>query len=76
MAYGGLQSVTLLQAFADGEDQHRVSVAWNVGFDLGTGVGAAVVGLIAAQSSFSVAFFTLACACVLGALASAGSPRA
>ena len=44
MAYGGLQSVTLIKAFADGEDHHRVSVAWNVGFDLGTGLGAAVVG--------------------------------
>jgi hypothetical protein len=31
-------------------------------------VGAAVVGLIAAQSSFRAAFFALACACLLGAL--------
>ena len=75
VAYGGLQSVTLIKAFADGEDHHRVSVAWNVGFDLGTGLGAAVVGLIAAQSSFRTAFWALACACLLGALASTGRGR-
>ena len=69
VAYGGLQSVTLIQAFADGDDQHRVSVAWNVGFDLGTGLGAAVVGVIAAQSSFRTAFLALACACLAGAVA-------
>jgi len=68
VAYGGLQSVTLIQAFADGDDQHRVSVAWNVGFDLGTGLGAAVVGVIAAQSSFRTAFLALACACLAGAV--------
>ena len=67
-AYGGLQSVTLIKAFADGEDHHRVSVAWNVGFDLGTGLGAAVVGLIAAQSSFRAAFWALACGCLLAAV--------
>ena len=66
-AYGGLQSVTLIQAFAEGDDQHRVSVAWNVGFDLGTGLGAVVVGVIAAQSSFRAAFFALACACLVAA---------
>jgi predicted MFS family arabinose efflux permease len=75
VAYGGLQSVTLVKAFADGDDRHRVSVAWNVGFDLGTGVGSAVVGVIAEQSSFRAAFFTLACACVLGAVASAARTR-
>lgn len=69
VAYGGLQSVTLIQAFADGDDRHRVSVAWNVGFDLGTGVGAAVVGVIAAQSSFRTAFLALACACLVGVVA-------
>ena len=67
VAYGGLQSVTLIQAFAEGDDQHRVSVAWNVGFDLGTGLGAVVVGVIAAQSSFRAAFFALACACLVAA---------
>jgi sugar phosphate permease len=64
-------SVTLVQAFAEGEGRnHQVSVVWNVGFDLGTGLGAAVVGVIAAQSSFRTAFVTLACACVLVAVAS------
>jgi MFS family permease len=76
VAYGGLQSVTLVQAFVDGEgDHHRVSVAWNVGFDLGTGLGAAGVGLIAVQSSFRTAFLAMACACVLGAIATARRPR-
>jgi MFS family permease len=69
IAYGGLQSVTLVQAFADGGgDHHRVSVAWNVGFDLGTGLGSAVVGAIAAQSSFRTAFFAVAFACLVAAL--------
>lgn len=68
VAYGGLQSVTLIKAFVDGGDQHRVSVAWNVGFDLGTGLGAAIVGLIAAQSSFRAAFWALACGCLLAAV--------
>ena len=68
VAYGGLQSVTLIKAFADGAgDHHRVSVAWNVGFDLGTGLGSAVVGVIAAQFSFRTAFFAMACACLLAA---------
>ena len=77
VAYGGLQSVTLVQAFADGDDQHRVSVAWNVGFDLGTGLGAAIVGALAAQFSFRTAFLALACACLLGALTGLrrGRPR-
>jgi MFS family permease len=71
VAYGGLQSLTLVQAFAEAEGRnHQVSVAWNVGFDLGTGLGSAVVGVIAAQSSFRTAFVTLACACVLVAVAS------
>jgi MFS family permease len=68
VAYGGLQSVTLVKAFADGAgDNHRVSVAWNIGFDLGTGLGSAVVGVIAAQSSFRAAFFTIAGACLVAA---------
>ncbi len=67
VAYGGLQSVTLIKAFADGGDNHRVSVAWNVGFDLGTGLGSAVVGALAAQFSFSTAFFAMACACLVAA---------
>ena len=74
-AYGGLQSVTLIKAFAEGDDQHRVSVAWNVGFDLGTGLGAMVVGVIAAQSSFRTAFFALACACLLAAVATSRTRR-
>ncbi len=75
VAYGGLQSVTLIQAFGEGDDQHRVSVAWNVGFDLGTGLGSAVVGLIAAQFSFRTAFFVMACACLLAALATVRARR-
>lgn len=75
-AYGGLQSVTLVRAFAEGRgEHHRVSVAWNVGFDLGTGLGAAVVGVVATQGSFRAAFLALAAACVLGALASARGAR-
>ncbi len=64
LAYGGLQNLTLTQAFAiAGEPaRHSVSVAWNLSFDAGTGLGAFVVGAIATATSYSVAFAVLALA--------------
>lgn len=66
-AYGGLQNVTLVEAFAAAGDRSRnvVSVVWNAGFDLGTGLGSVVVGTIAAASSFPTSFVVLAVASVV-----------
>jgi predicted MFS family arabinose efflux permease len=64
VAYGGLQNLTLAQAFiAAGEPaRSSVSVAWNVSFDAGTGLGALAVGAIATATSYSVSFAVLSLA--------------
>jgi predicted MFS family arabinose efflux permease len=64
VAYGGLQNLTLTQAFIAAGEQSRssVSVAWNVSFDAGTGFGAFAAGAIATATSYSVAFAVLALA--------------
>lgn len=54
----------------------RASVAWNVAFDAGQGIGAVVVGAVAAASSFSVAFVVLgAFALALLPVARGGHPK-
>lgn len=67
VAYGSLQNVTLVQAFAASGEHARsaVSVAWNVGFDAGTGLGALAVGALATAGSFPMAFVVMAVACVV-----------
>ncbi|WP_208322093.1 MFS transporter [Paramicrobacterium fandaimingii] len=78
-AYGGLQNVTLVEAFAAAGDRSRnvVSVVWNAGFDVGTGLGSVVVGTIATASSFPTSFVVLAIASVIVAvLVSLLRPRA
>lgn len=62
LAYGGLQNVTLVDAFAAAGARGRdaVSVVWNAGFDVGTGLGATLVGVLATASSFSKSFVVLA----------------
>jgi MFS family permease len=64
MAYGGLQNLTLAQAFnAAGEPaRSSVSIVWNLSFDAGTGLGAFAAGAIATATSYSVAFGVLALA--------------
>src|SRR6201994_4538950 len=64
IAYGGLQNLTLAQAFnAAGEPaRSSVSIAWNLSFDAGTGLGALAVGAIATAASYSAAFGVLALA--------------
>jgi hypothetical protein len=73
-AYGGLQNVTLAQAFiAAGEPARAlVSVVWNLSFDTGTGLGAFAAGAIAAATSYAVAFGVLA---VVAGLVGAGWVR-
>ncbi|CRZ17008.1 transmembrane transporter [Mycolicibacterium neworleansense] len=65
-AYGALQNLTLVQAFAATGEHARgaVSVAWNVGFDAGTGLGSLAVGALATSFSFSTAFGVMTAACV------------
>ncbi|XKK61889.1 hypothetical protein HFP71_03315 [Streptomyces sp. ARC32] len=57
-AYGGLQSITLVQAFdlAGAENRHVTSVAWNIGYDAGTGLGSLALGLAAQAATFSAGF--------------------
>jgi MFS family permease len=64
VAYGGLQSVTLAQAFTAAGEPARssVSIAWNLSFDAGTGLGAFTAGAIATATSYSAAFIVLALA--------------
>ena len=64
VAYGGLQNLTLTQAFTAAGEQARskVSIAWNLSFDTGTGLGAFAAGAIATATSYSIAFAALALA--------------
>ena len=67
VAYGGLQNLTLAQAFiAAGEPaRSTVTIAWNLSFDAGTGLGAFVTGAIATAISYPAAFGVLAVVTVL-----------
>lgn len=67
IAYGSLQNLTLVTAFAAVPDRDRsvASAVWNIGFDAGTGLGSLVVGFIAAGTSFSVGLLTTATLCVV-----------
>jgi predicted MFS family arabinose efflux permease len=49
-AYGAVQNLTLVVAFARarGHGASTVSAVWNAAFDMGTGIGAVVVGALAA----------------------------
>ncbi|HEY6294785.1 MAG TPA: MFS transporter [Streptosporangiaceae bacterium] len=62
VAYGGLQNLTLAQAFTAAGEAARssVSIVWNLSFDAGTGIGAFATGAVATATSYSAAFFVLA----------------
>lgn len=62
VSYGGLQNLTLVDAFAavDNRSSGIASAVWNVGFDAGTGLGALLVGYLATGASFSVALMVMA----------------
>ncbi|HJE51351.1 MAG TPA: MFS transporter [Tessaracoccus flavescens] len=70
LSYGALQTVTLVRAYADAGEENRpgASVAWNVGFDVGTGLGAMAIGALAQGWSFGTAFWATAAACAVAAL--------
>lgn len=67
IAYGGLQNLTLVDSFAAVGRGHRAtaSAVWNIGFDAGTGVGALLIGMVAAQATFSAALVVTAILSVL-----------
>ena len=62
VAYGGLQNLTLVLSF-DSVTRERYGMAsavWNIGFDLGTGLGSVLVGAIAALLGFPAALLVAA----------------
>lgn len=62
VSYGGLQNLTLVLAF-DAVPRRLYGLAsavWNVGFDLGTGLGSVLVGLVAAGYGFPQALLVTA----------------
>lgn len=62
ICYGGLQNLTLVAAFqvVPRRGYAVASAVWNMGFDAGTGLGAVIVGLIAAETSFTHALLVAA----------------
>ncbi|WKX23097.1 MFS transporter [Streptomyces sp. HUAS CX7] len=75
-AYGGLQSLTLVQAFdlAGAENRHTTSVAWNIGYDAGTGLGSLALGLAAQAATFSAGFALMSAVMAATVLAVALTP--
>lgn len=57
ISYGGLQNLTLVMSFRVVDRPHysSASTVWNIGFDTGTGLGAVLIGALAAGASFSTA---------------------
>ena len=62
LSYGTLQNLTLGMAFTavPRRDQVTASAAWNIGFDMGTGVGAVIVGAIATGTTYPIALLAAA----------------
>lgn len=76
--YGGLQSLTMLRAFeaAGPRSVGAASAVWNAGFDTGTAIGSATVGVMAVASGFGVGMGLTAALCLLTLpLALAARPR-
>lgn len=81
VAYGAAQNLTLVAAFARarGHGASTVSAVWNAAFDTGTGIGAVVVGALAA-TGMGVPMALGACAgviagCVPFAVAASTGPQ-
>ena len=67
-------SLNLMPGAASPRQYGAVSAAWNVAYDLGWGVGSAVVGLMVTTAGFPVAFAATAAlvGCVLPAASGVG----
>ena len=61
IAYGSVQTLTLVRVFdrAGPENSTRASVAWNVSFDVGTGLGSFLLGWVVGLASFAAGWFVL-----------------
>lgn len=69
--YGAVQNLTLLIGFAiAGAQRARASAVWNASFDLGTAIGALLVGTLAAWTDLPVA--VLVCIALIAATAVPG----
>ncbi|WP_306316817.1 MULTISPECIES: MFS transporter [unclassified Streptomyces] len=68
--YGGLQSITLVQALdrAGVANRQTTSVFWNIGYDSGTGLGSLVLGLAAQVATFTAGFTALSAGMALVAI--------
>ena len=67
IAYGGLQSVTMVKAFADAGKNRttQASVFWNITFDAGTGIGSMILGVLAQSYGFASALYIMGAAALL-----------
>lgn len=67
LCYGGLQNLTMLQAFAAAGPRRvgAASAVWNAGFDAGTACGALLVGTVAVGAGFGVGMAVTAGLCLL-----------
>lgn len=76
--YGGLQNLTLVVAFERAPaGGHRVaSAAWNMGFDLGTALGAVLLGVASARVGFGYGLLLLALATAAAVPAARARARA
>ncbi|GAA2731700.1 MFS transporter [Pedococcus aerophilus] len=77
VAYGALQNLTLVVAFARVDPGHIpvASAGWNIGFDGGTAAGAVVVGAIATAAGFPAGLLFLAAACAAALVLTVPSRR-
>ncbi|KQU70281.1 MFS transporter [Phycicoccus sp. Root101] len=77
VAYGALQNLTLVVAFARVDPAHIpvASAGWNVGFDGGTAVGAVLVGAIATAAGFPAGLLFPAAVCLAALLLCVPSRR-
>lgn len=66
-AYGGQQNLTLVVALSAVTRRHYglASAMWNIGFDLGSGLGSVLVGAIAMWSGFPAALLATAAVAIL-----------
>ncbi|HSP60477.1 MAG TPA: MFS transporter [Ornithinimicrobium sp.] len=67
VAYGALQNLTMLQAFAAAGPRRvgAASAVWNAGFDTGTATGALLVGWVAVGAGFGAGMGITALLCLL-----------
>lgn len=67
VAYGALQNLTLLASFSQVTRRHygTASTVWNIGFDSGTALGSALLGLVASRLDFGVGLLILAAVMII-----------